>query len=175
MYINRIKDNFSRSLRISLVQSLVLSIVNHGIKLWGNTSATYVKKVQRIQKFAAKVALGGGTRQSPDTPFIKELGWLKIKQKYKYDLGILAFNIVTGRIPPHLFTQPLVCEVRATPARQRRQLHVSRANTSTGARSMLLEAPTLWNRLPPLMKNAPFIMSLKKLLRKHILDKHCND
>ncbi len=69
VYINRTKDNFSRSSGILLVQSLVLSIVNHGIKIWGNKIATNVK-VQRRQNFAVKVALGGATRQGPATPFI---------------------------------------------------------------------------------------------------------
>ncbi len=34
IYINRIKENFSKTTRITLVQSLVLSIINYGIKIW---------------------------------------------------------------------------------------------------------------------------------------------
>ena len=33
LYINRIKDNFSKSARITVIQSLVLSIINYGIKV----------------------------------------------------------------------------------------------------------------------------------------------
>ncbi len=43
----------------------------------------YKKKIQKLQNFAAKVARGGGARRDPASPFIRELGWLKVYQKYK--------------------------------------------------------------------------------------------
>ncbi len=48
MSVNRIKDNFNKSARITVVQSLVMSIINYGIRIWG---ATNITQVERVQKF----------------------------------------------------------------------------------------------------------------------------
>ncbi len=70
------------------MQSLVLSIINYGLKVWGTANKTNIKKIQKLQNFAAKVALSGGARRYPASPFIRELGWLRVCQKYKYDVGL---------------------------------------------------------------------------------------
>lgn len=81
IYINRIKDNLSKSERVVVIQSLVLSIINYGIKEWGTTNNTLMHQIQKLQNFAAKVAVGGAARHEHATPFLRELGWLKIKTK----------------------------------------------------------------------------------------------
>ncbi len=78
MFINRIKDNFNKSTCIIVVQSLVMSIINYGISIWGATNITQAERVQKIQNSAAKVALGGAAKSDYVTPFLKELKWLKV-------------------------------------------------------------------------------------------------
>ena len=80
MYVNRIKDNFNKNTRIIVIQSLIMSIINYGITIWGSTNSTQIERVQKLQNFAAKVALGGAARSGHVTPFLKELRWLKICQ-----------------------------------------------------------------------------------------------
>ncbi len=80
IYINRIKDNFSRKARITLIQSPVLSTMNHGIKIWATANTTHMNRVQKLQNFVAKVALGGGARRDHAIPYLKELEWLKLRQ-----------------------------------------------------------------------------------------------
>ncbi len=82
LYINRIKDNFSKNARITAIQSLVLSIINYGIKVWGTTNKTNMYQIQKLQNFASKVALGGASKPEYATPFLREPRWLKVKQKY---------------------------------------------------------------------------------------------
>ena len=85
IYVNRIKDNLSQHARNITINSLVLSSLYYGIKIWGSTSETQLQRAQKIQNFAAKVLLSGGTKRDHVTPFLKKLGWLKIKYKYKYE------------------------------------------------------------------------------------------
>ncbi len=107
-YINRIKDNFNRKAGITLIQSLVLSIMNYGLKIWGTANTTHMNRVQKLQNLAAKVALGGGARRDHATPYLKELGWLKLRQKYKYDLGFL-FIIQLKETVPGMYCHCLRC------------------------------------------------------------------
>ncbi len=82
LYINRIKENFNKNSRITVIQSLVHSIINYGLMMWGTTNTTTMKKIQKLQNFAAKVTLDGASKHEHATPFLRELRWLKMKQKY---------------------------------------------------------------------------------------------
>ncbi len=168
MYINRIKDNFSKKTRITVVQSLVLSIINYGIKIWGTANKTHMQQIQKLQNFAAKVALGGGAKRDHATPFLRELGWLKVNKKYDYELGVMTYNIIKGNAPSYLFHLPYVSDISTVPTRQQHQLHVPKVRTYTGARSMLVAAPTLWNSLPLSIRNAQSLPSFKKQLHQYL-------
>ena len=94
MYINRIKSNFNKSSRISVIQTLILSQINYGIHIWGTANSTQITRIQKLQNFAAKVAVGGAAKYDHVPPYLKELGWLKVKQKYYFELGKLVYNIM---------------------------------------------------------------------------------
>ncbi len=59
MYINCIKEIFSSRARKIFIETLVLSIINYGVTIWGTTNKTQLKRVQKLYNFAAKVAVGG--------------------------------------------------------------------------------------------------------------------
>ncbi len=168
MYINRIKDNFSKKARIMVLQSLVLSIINYGIIIWGNTSQTQLQRVQKIQNFAAKVALGG-SKFDHVTPYLRELKWLNIKNKYLYELALNIFNIITTNVPSWLFPLPTSREMCAVNTRQQHQLHVPKTNTCTADRSVLVSGPKLWNSLPNNIRNKTSTGSFKTHLRGYLL------
>ncbi len=93
MYLNRIKDKFEKTTRILVVQSLVLSLMNYCLKIWGTTNATLLHNVQKLQNFAARVAVGGVGKYEHVTPVITQLKWLKMKEKLFYDIDI-AVNVL---------------------------------------------------------------------------------
>ncbi len=85
MFINRVKDIFDRDTRIIVIKTLVLSLINYELKLWSNTNETLTQRVQKLQNIAAKVAAGGCKRRGRATPVVKELKWIKIREKVKFD------------------------------------------------------------------------------------------
>ena len=87
--------------------------------------------------------MGGGAKRDHVTPFLRELGWLKVNRKYEYELGVMNYNIIKGNVPSYLFHLPYVSDMSIVLTRQQHQLHVPNARTNTGARSMLVAAPTL--------------------------------
>ncbi len=68
MYLNRIKDNFNKNTRITVVQSLVLSKINYCIKIWGASNKAQLVRVQKLQNFGAKVAIGNAKKHDHATP-----------------------------------------------------------------------------------------------------------
>ncbi len=99
MYIYRISLNFEKRTRTIVVQSLVLSLVNYCIRIWGTTNATLLNNVQKLQNFAAKVAVGGARKYDHVSPIIKELRWLKIKEKHVFDTCTNMFKTMYGSYP----------------------------------------------------------------------------
>ncbi len=164
LYINRIKENLNRSARITVIQSLLFSIMNYAILIWGTASTTRLKQIQKLQNFAAKAAIGGARKQDHATPFIKELGWLKIYQKYLYELGIMMYNVTKGNAPNHLLSLRSVRDVSSVNTRQQDQLYVPRTKTQSGARSILIDGPKYWNSLPSNVKSAQSTSCIKKNL-----------
>ncbi len=90
MYVNMLRDNFNNNTRITVIQSLVLRIINYDISIWGTINSNQIE----VQNFAAKVALGGASKSEHVTPSLKELGWLKINQKHKYETATIIYNLL---------------------------------------------------------------------------------
>ncbi len=170
MYINRIKSNFDKSSRINVIQTLILSQLYYGINIWGAANSTQISRAQKLQNFAAKVSLGGATKHDHVTPYLKELGWLKVKQKYYFELGVFVYNIMNKKLPEWLFTLPRVCDVNdhAINTRQQQQLYVPKYLTCLGGKSLTVAGPCLWNSLPSdvLMSNS--CSSFKRRLMAHL-------
>ncbi len=167
IYINTVKDNFSKSAGVVVIQSLVLSIIDYGIKVRDTTNNTLMHQIQKLQNFAAKAAVGGAAKHEHGAPFLRELGWLKIKQKHMFEMGTLMFSVTRGSSLNSSFHVPLVSEVFTAATRQH-QLYVPVNNACTGARSMLVAGHTLWNSLPSDIRNAPSLRSFKKQLFLHL-------
>ena len=171
LYINRIKKNFDMETRINVMMSLVLSVINYGIRIWGSTYKTQIHRVQKLQNFAAKVAVGGATKQDHVTPYLKDLNWLKIKEKYKLEIGALTYSIVRECLPAWLFTLPTLNNIRGHPreTRQNESLYVPKHNTCFGARALQVEAPIFWNSLPSYVKQASSLPCFKERLKSYLL------
>ena len=100
------------------------------------------------------------------TPYLRELQWLKISNMYKYELGVTVFNIMNNRFPPWLYSLPKVKDTHTINTRHQHLLHVPKANTNMGDRSLLVSAPKLWNTLPTHIRNTTCKTTFKKELKK---------
>lgn len=173
MFINRMKDNFNKLTNIIVVQSLVMSIINYGISIWGATNITQVERVQKIQNFAAKVALGGAAKSDHVTPFLRELKWLKINHQYEYEIMTLTYRKINRDLPDWLLPLAYVRDSRShhVNTRQTELLHVPRCNTCLATRSFQVTAPSLWNNLPPVVQHAPSLFTFKSRLKEFLLNR----
>lgn len=168
MYINRLKDNFNKATKITIVQSLVLSVINYGLVVWGSTNQTQLDRIQKLQNFAARVAIGGVAKWEHITPYIKQLKWLKVKERYKYEQGIIVHKIIHDRFSNWTFSLPKVNEIYKVCTRQQHDLYVPNTKTHIGGRSLRVAAPKLWNSLSPHIINNVSFNSFKHQLSKHL-------
>ena len=171
LFINRVSDQFSFECRVMVVQSLVLSVLNYCLKVWGSVNKTQMGRVCKIQNFAAKVAAGGARKYDHVTPIYDQLKWLRMGQKYIFEVCLLIFRIRNRYIPDWIFNLPTVAQIRGESINTRslNTLYVPRTNTDIGARALNIIGPKLWNQLPQNIRCSQTISSFKSSLMKFLL------
>ena len=68
LYLNRVSDKLDNDCRVIVVQSLVMGVLNYCLKVWGSANKTQMKKVKKLQNFAARIAIGGARKHDHVTP-----------------------------------------------------------------------------------------------------------
>ena len=170
LFLNRITRRFDKESRKIVIQSLILSILNYALKVWGSANKTNKLKVQRLQNFAGKVAVGGARRRDHASPIIERLKWLSMDKKYIYEICIFIFKIKAHEMPDRLFELQTANEVRGTAitTRQNNHLFIPRTRTNYGARNLYIEGPRLWNSLPDDMTNCQSLSCFKRKLFNYL-------
>ena len=170
--IRAIKGSLTTPLLKSLISSLVLSRLNYCLSVHVGLPSSTLWRLQRVTLLHASARLVfGASCHDHITPFLRDLGWLSIKQRIDLRLGTLAYLCGKGLAPSYL------CDELSTlvSVRGRRQLRsassgnfvVPRIRRPTlGGRAFSVAAALVWNRLPRDMKSAENVSSFKTLFKK---------
>ena len=169
IYLNHIKNKIPTETRIIVIQTLALSIINYCLNIWGSTNKTQIQRTQKLQNFAARVALGNINKYDHITPHINTLKWLKVQQKYNYDTCILIHKIIHGIYPHWLLPIRTTGNTTGVQTRQNNCLYIKRSNTETGARNMLIRGLVTWNQLPENVRNISNQKTFKTKVKEHLL------
>ena len=167
VYLNRVKENFDQDTRVTVVQTLVLSVINYCTLIWGSASVTQIKRLQKLQNFAAKIALGNGRKYDRATPYVNKLNWMKISNKSIYDCCVFVYKMLNNELSQSLCPINRVEEVNPRNTRQRQNLIVPRTNTMSGDRNLAVRGPKLWNKLPIDIREAPSLPCFKVELKSY--------
>ncbi len=62
LFLNRVMDIFGKDTRVIVIKTLVLSLINYGLKIWGNTNDTLMQRVQKLKKTSLPKLLPGVTK-----------------------------------------------------------------------------------------------------------------
>lgn len=170
LYLNRVKHKFVATTLKTVIESLALSIVNYCLPVYGTTKDTHMKRIQKLQNFAAKICVGGARRRDHATPYIKQLEWLKIEEKVVFDVAIMVYKIKNKIYPDWFIHLPTNMEIthNAHTTRQQNNLHVPYTKTDYGARSLLVLGPRIWNTLPLQITNANSLHAFTRKLKVHL-------
>ena len=171
LFLNRITKRFNQECRIMVVQSLILSVLNYALKVWGSANRSNIQRVQKLQNFAGKVAIGGARRRDHASPIIERLKWLRMDRKYIYEICMFIFKIKAHQVPEWLFEFPTVDEIRGAEVmtRQNNKLFIPRTRTDNGARNLQVVGPKLWNTLPEEILNCQTFYNFSRKLQQYLL------
>ncbi len=158
--------------RIIVVQTLVLSLFDYCIGIWGTASDTVLSSAQKLQSFAARVAMGGVRKYDHISPTFNKLKWLRLKQRHVFDVCTTVFKVLQGFYPELLLTIKSTEAVNNSTTRQRHSLYVPRTNTNYGDRRTEVLRGRLWNALPPSLTSSSSLSTFKSGLRNFLLTKN---
>lgn len=168
-FLHKNKDHFDKESRKIVVEALVNSIVSYCSTIWNGSSWSNLQKIQKIQNFASKVAVGRGRRYDHATPYINELKWLKIENKKDYDICLFVHRVLQELIPSRILPLETVEQVRSRQTRQGSNLLVRRRRTMIADRATSVRGPRLWNALPRDIRECEILSIFKGKLKSHLL------
>ncbi len=140
LFLNRVKDKFEINARKIIIQSLALSVINYCLPVYGTANSTLLRRLQKLQNFAAKVCAGGGRRFDLATPFITQHEWVKIEKKVIFEVAVNIFKTKSKLFPDWFMQFSTINEIlqNSYTTRQQHHLSVSHTNTGHGARSFIV-------------------------------------
>lgn len=169
IYLNRAKDCLDQETRLIVVQSLALSLLNYCFTVWGAASLVHLKRLQKAQNFAARVVSGNIKKYDHVSPFIKEIGWLKLRNRYKYNVCIVVFKSLRHYVPDWLYCFTTIRSNHGLNTRNGNNLLVRRSNLDLGAREIYNRGPSFWNELPIQVRESNTLNSFKDRLKNYML------
>ena len=167
-FLTRNKEMFDDQTRKIVVEALVISLYSYCSLIWGACTASIRNKIQKVQNFAAKVAVGYGRKRDHATPFIKKLDWLKVNDMLKYHEILFMFKIVNSHAPPGILQIPLVGHTHERITRQIHELQIPRTRTKIADRALSVRGAIQWNKLPEVIKQENRMTSFKNKLKEYI-------
>ena len=159
----------SRELRTALVTILIFPILDYCCLVYNDLTEELNTKLQQLIDCGIRFIFDL-RRDVHISPFRRSLGWLTVRSRRLYFMGIATFNILHDSSPSYL------CDLFVRSARSvRPSRHLSTAvfaiphfRTSAFRNSFYLWAIYFWHSLPDPVRSSPTIGILKGRLFGHL-------
>ena len=150
---------------LKIYKSYVQPKFDYGITIWGCTSESNLKKVQRIQNLAARIITGNfdyiNVRGEDLVMYLK---LQNIRQRRDYFLACLMFKAIHGLTPYYLsdnVTMNVDVNGYNTRSTENMNIYVPRPRKEIFRNSFAYQGGVTWNALPEYVKESPDFESFK--------------
>ena len=170
--LSRIRRYLTEDTCKRAVHALILSKIDYCNSLLADVPVALLNKLQRLQNRAARVILRPSQPRNAVvhiTPLLQKLSWLPIRQRIAFKICCLVFKCLHGRAPEYL-RELVTLQSRPTRLRQPRDntLAIPRTCRRIGASSFAVVGPTLWNQLPPALRNTTELFPFRRRLKTYL-------
>jgi len=166
--LRSIRRSVSRPVVQSLVTSLVLSRLDYGNATLAGIPQHLLRRLKSVMNAAARL-IYSSSRFDYITPLLRQLHWLKAKERIDFKFAVLVFKCVHGSAPPYL------ADELSRPADSLAWCRLRSASSSTlavrwtrlatvGDRSFPVAASRVWNNLPQHVITSPSVRVFKNRL-----------
>lgn len=158
---NRIKNFVPEDVLIDLYYSLFYPYIIYCIVVWGGAYNIHINRIIVLQKRIVRI-ITSKPYLAHSTPLFLKTKILKLRDVYKFHVGIYMYHLKTDNCinyPDHSHDTRNSNNARPSFHRLTQcQLDLSYAG------------PTVWNTIPPNIRNSPTISLFKKLYKSHLLN-----
>lgn len=168
----KIRDYLSTEIRISLVDSLVLSRFNYLDCVYGPCLYTKTSRlIQRVQNACARFCFQIPPRNHI-TPFLNQNKVLNMNHRRNLHLATLMFGVVKFQQPSYLFSKLVFARTSKFSIRLSCSylLRNPRHGTAAFRGSFRFSATKCWNCLPPPIRNLNTKFGFRIKLKQYLLD-----
>ena len=167
----KIREYLTSEAATNLIHAFVSSRLDYGNSLLAGLPDTEISKLQKVQNTAARI-LTRTKKYDSISPVLKELHWLKVKERIDFKILMLTYKCLHDLAPPYL-TELLEVYIPARQLRSESDLRLKVPKTrlkSYGDRAFSYIAPVLWNSLPLSIKTASSLTIFKSKLKNHFFN-----
>ena len=172
----RCRDKIKRKDKIKIYTSIIRPSIEYASVIYHNCSLSDSKKIESLQKFAARVCTGA-MRRTEYKALLRELGWESLKTRRLVSKGLLTFKIIKGHTPHFLKSNFAAPRQTSRPSRNPKRFEIPFSKLNSYALSFFPSQTLFWNELSDEIVNCSSI----SLFRQAMLKKYdefadtCND
>ena len=170
--IHRLRSFLPESSLNQVYLSLIHTLFDYCLTVWGNSSKQNLYAIQALQNRAARAVTGNFDFESSVSSIISNLEWMNIKQRLTYFQGLLMFKCLNNMAPSYLsdsLTYLSHHQSYTTRNVIKNHLTIPHPHLSIFKQSFKYSGPTLWNSLPLNITEVNSLTHFKHLLRRFVL------
>ena len=159
--IYRMRENFPSYVLIKLYYSLIEPHLNYCSIIFGNSYQNHLNSIEISQKKCVRT-IYGASFLAHTNPIFSKLKILKFKDLYRLSLGSYLYknhNLILEFSSQHGYD---------TRTRSDLNPQIQRL-TQTQNQSVKVQAPLIWNKIPPDIKTCNNVKLFKKKLKEHLI------
>ena len=128
-----------------------------------------LNRLQRVQNSLARVVVPSTKRFDHITPTLLKLHWLPVHKRITFKIATLTYKTLHNKQPSYLHDLlHSYNPTRSLRSSDKLLLVVPKIHTALARRSFSHAAPTIWNSLPFLLRNASSLHSFTTQLKTHL-------
>ena len=170
--ISSIRPFLTEEATKKLVCACILSRLDYCNALLVGLPDSTISMLQLVQNDAARLVVRV-RRNHHATEILKKLHWLPIKQRIKFKICCILYNIYAGDAPPYLNDRVARYEPERVlrSATEHKFSKAPRYNREDhGGRTLPVLADKYWNKLPSALRLSPSLQTFKTRLKTHLFD-----
>ena len=161
----RLRKILPSALLLNIYKTYVQSKIDYGLSIWGCTTEVNLNRVQRIQNLLARIICNNFDYiHSRGIDLVRSLKLQTIRERRDYFLCVLMFKCIHG-LAPHYLSNDVTMHVDIhgydTRSAENMDLYIPRCAKEIYKRSFLYKGSSLWNKLPPWVKESTSLNDFK--------------
>ena len=150
--------------RMIFYNAHIKSHIDYASTVWDGGYEDNLRRLNSLHRRAAKL-ISIDTQMSTDDK-LKQLSMLPLSYHLQFNKGILMYKVNKQSTPDYM--NHMFSKASSRRSRSGSLLNVPYPRIELYKRSLLYSGSSLWNSLPPQIKNAPSISSFKKSLFSYL-------